>query len=136
MTMRSIQARLKQLEARIPPPPSAKELKLMRFYIYLQILAVGYYLGNPQPNEPLDAACGRAFGVENFSSLLKGSSETFMQHLPPAFARLLAKFEPSRSDDPGLPIDAYKRMADGFPDRYKERLREFARELGIEWPFA
>ena len=134
MKMRSIQARLKKLEARIPPPPSAKELNLIRFDLYLQILAAGYYLGNPQPNEPLDAASARALGVEgveNLCSLFEGSTETFMQHFAPAFRQLLKKFGPSGSD-----IDLNKRMVDGFPEPYKECLREYARKLGIEWPFA
>jgi len=66
--------------------------------------------------------------------VLTGSSETLMQHFGPAYHRLLAKFGPSRCE--GMPIDVCERMADGFPEPYKERLREFARELGIEWPFA
>ena len=141
MRIRSIHARLKKLEARVPPPPPTKEQKLSVFYLYLRLLAVGYYLGNPQPDDMPYAACARAFGVEgvdNLFSLFKASPKTMIQH--EAFDRLLAKFGVSWSDGSDTLsdtlIDAHKRMADGFSERYKKYLRWYAQELGIEWPFA
>jgi hypothetical protein len=140
MKTRQLQARLKKLEARLPPPPPTKEEKLMQFYGYLQYLAIGYYLGNPQPYDRSDtAAFARALGfehVENYYHFQHTSPETIEQRWAPAVDRLLAKFGLSRSDDKDTVRDAYKRMAEGFSEPYKELLRWGARHLGIEWPFA
>ena len=50
MRTRDIRTRLKKLEARLPPRPT-KEDNVIGFLRWLRILAIGYYLGNPQPNE-------------------------------------------------------------------------------------
>jgi hypothetical protein len=132
MKMRNIHARLKKLEARIPPPPPTAEDKVFDLFRRLRILAVGYYLGNPQPNEALAAAYARALGL----SSLETSFATITQQDALAFDQLLAKFGVSRRHDWDTLIDAFKRMAEGFSEPYKEHMRRYAHELGIEWPFA
>jgi hypothetical protein len=138
MKMRNIQARLKKLEAVSHRLHQQKERKLRKFYVLLLNLAAGYYLGNPQPNEKHLEATARGLGFEgseNLFSVLHTSPATFKEHAALAINRLLAKFGASPSHDSDT-LDAFKRMADGFSEPHKEYLQRYARELGIEWPFA
>jgi hypothetical protein len=127
MRTRHIRARLKKLEARLPRRPAEQDRKIA-FLCWLLILATAYYLGDPQPNEPINHAHGRALGVEEAGSLLTSYAQ--------AHDRLGAKFGVSRNDGWDRRIDAFNRMAAGFSDRYKEALEERAREYGIKWPLA
>jgi hypothetical protein len=126
------------------------------FCLHLQLLAETRFAPDPRlaPGQFIDENGGGP-GVR--LSLLKTSPAMFMQHLALAFDRVLAKFGISERYDlneqisafrrmPGGPpygfrpwdmlIPAFKRMADGLSEPDKERLRRYARELGIEWPFA
>ena len=109
---------------------------MIGFLHWLRILAIGYYLGNSQPNEALVVAYARALEFESSSQLFKASPATIAEREAPEFDRLLAKFRVSRDDSWVTLIDAFKRMVDGFSERYKEVLHEHAREYGIEWPLA
>lgn len=127
MRTRHLQARLKKLEARLPRR-SAEQDRKIAFLGWLLILAIGYYLGDPQPNEPINRAYARALGIEEGGSLLTS--------YPQAQDRLWAKFGVSRNDGWDRRIDALKRIVAGFSDRYKEALEKHARECGSKWPLA
>jgi DNA-directed RNA polymerase specialized sigma24 family protein len=133
MSARRIRERVKKLEVALPSPP-AKEDKLIGFLRNLRILAVAYYLGDPQPNEAIIQAYERALGVEELASLLNTSPETVMQRDALAFDRLLEKFGVSRTDDWDKLVYALVRMADGFCEHYRETLEGYAHQYGVELP--
>jgi hypothetical protein len=118
MSTRRVQARVKKLEVALPPRP-AKEDKLIGFLRKLRVLAIAYYLGDPQPNEAIIQAT---------------SPETVMQRDALAFDRLLEKFGVSRTDDWDKLVYAFARMVDGFCEHYKETLKEYAHQYAVELP--
>jgi hypothetical protein len=69
---------------------------------------------------------------ERSLQFFKASPATIAERQAPAFDRLLAKFGVSRNDDWDTLIAAFKRMADGLSERYKEVLQKHARECEIE----
>jgi hypothetical protein len=133
MSTRRVQARVKKLEVALPPRP-AKEDKLIGFLRKLRVLAIAYYLGDPQPNEAIIQANERALGAEELSSLLNTSPETVMQRDALAFDRLLEKFGVSRTDDWDKLVYAFARMVDGFCEHYRETLKEYAHQYAVELP--
>jgi hypothetical protein len=130
MSTRRIQDRLKKLEAALPPRPT-KQDKVAAFFGKLRGLAIAYYLGDPQLNEAIIQAYERALGI---GRLRDTSPAMTSERDAVAFDRLLEKFGASRSDDWDTLIDAFKRMANGFSEGYKDVLEGAAREFGIEWP--
>jgi hypothetical protein len=124
--------RLRKLEAALPPHRSKKD-EVISFFRWLSLLAIAYYLGDSQPDEPIIHAYKRALGIEDYSLT---PFDTIKQHHGLAFDRLLAKFGVSRSDDWEMLIDAFTGMADDFSGRYKEVFAEHERQYrmarGIE----
>jgi hypothetical protein len=133
MSTRRVQARVKKLEVALPPRP-AKEDKLIGFLRKLRLLAIAYYLGDPQPNEAIIQAYERALGVEELSSLLNTSPETVMQRDALAFDRLLEKFGVSLTDDWDKLVYTFARMVDGFCEHYRETLKGYAHEYAVQLP--
>ena len=131
MTTRHIQARLKRLEARIPPrltnfDKTTTDLHLLRAF------AISYYLGDPQTGEPPIDAYARALGFEGPAQLLKTPPEMIAQRESIAFDRLLAQFGVSRNDDWDALADAFARMVDGLSESYRECLGADAAEQPVD----
>jgi hypothetical protein len=121
VTTRHIQARLKRLEARIPPrltnfDKTTTDLHLLRAF------AISYYLGDPQTGEPPIDGYARALGFEEPAELSKTPPEMFAQRESIAFDRLLAQFGVSRNDDRDALADAFRRMVDGLSESYRQCL--------------
>jgi hypothetical protein len=91
--------------------------------------AIGYYLGDPKPNEALIAATARGLGYEHqgeFLKVLNASPSTGRDQLNEKYARanreLFAKFGVNLGEAKSKDvIEALKRMYAGFSDSYKDR---------------
>ena len=110
MTTRNIQARLKRLEARVPPRLTNLD-NATRYLYRVRAFAISYYLGDPQTDEPPVAAYARALGFE-------GQAQ--------------AQFGVRRNDEWDALADAFERMADGLSELYKQRLRADAGEQPVD----
>jgi hypothetical protein len=130
MSTRRIRERIKKLEVALPSPP-AKEDKLISFLRMVRVLAIAYYLGDPQPNEAIVQAYERALGVESF---LRTPFDIIQQQDALAFDRLLEKFGVSRTDDWDKLVHAFSRMSEGFCERYRETLKTYADQYAVDWP--
>jgi hypothetical protein len=92
--------------------------------------AVGYYFGDPKPNEPPVAAYARALGYEHrelLDALKKKASgrndPEFDERDARANRRLFAKFGVNLKSANGRELsEALKRIHAGLSESYKERL--------------
>ena len=71
--------RLRKLEAALAPHRSKKD-EVISFFRWLSLLAIAYYLGDPQPDEPIIHAYKRALGIEDYSLT---PFDTIEQHQSP-----------------------------------------------------
>jgi hypothetical protein len=131
VTTRNIQARLKRLEARVPPRLTNLD-NATRYLYRVRAFAISYYLGDPQTDEPPVAAYARALGFEGQAQLLKTPPQMIAQRESTALDRLLAQFGVSRNDEWDALADAFERMADGLSESYKQRLRADAGEQPVD----
>jgi HAMP domain-containing protein len=96
------------------------------------MLAISYYLGDPQTDEPPIAAYARALGFDGPAQLLKTPAEMISQREFPAFDRLLAQFGVSRNDEWDALANAFERMTDGLSEHYKQILRADTGEQPVD----
>ena len=98
------------------------------------MLAIGYYLGDPQTDEPPIAAYARALGFDGPAQLLKTPPEMIiLQREFPAFHRLLAQFGVSRNDRVADALaNAFERMTDGLSEHYKQIVRADTGEQPVD----
>jgi hypothetical protein len=126
----SLERRLRRLESLLPPLLSEN----VSWISGLLWFAIGYYLGNPAPNEKPFAAFARALGYANESelnSVIEKNHRDLSNRLRSAEDRALAKFGIFVSSlEDGEFDDAYnarfwenlKRMYAGLPRSYKKQL--------------
>jgi hypothetical protein len=132
--MRDLQRRLRKLECNRPPPQQIEKEKENALFLFL-LNAIGYYLGDPKPNEALIAASARGLGYEHreFLKVLKEASpSTGRDQLDEKYARanreLFAKFGVNLGEAKWKDvIEALKRMYAGFSDSYKDRSGNYLR---------
>jgi hypothetical protein len=123
--IRDLDKRLRKLESRLPPEESEEEKIKSALFLFLAD-AIGYYLGDPKPNEPPVAGYTRALGYERSDDLL-GAMKDNDPELARRYARvqrkLFMKFgvNLSTADDVEFK-EALKRMHAGLPKSRKERL--------------
>jgi hypothetical protein len=127
--IRDLQRRLRKLECNRPPPQQTEKEKEDALFLFL-LNAIGYYLGDPKPNEALIAASARGLGNEHQGEFLKvlkeASPSTGRDQLNEKYARanreLFAKFGVNLGEAKWKDvIEALKRMYAGFSDSYKDR---------------
>ena len=104
----------------------------MRYLYRIRMLAISYYLGDPQTDEPPIAAYARALGFDGPAQLLKTPPEMISQREFPAFDRLLAQFGVSRNDEWDALANAFERMTDGLSEHYKQILRADTGEQPVD----
>jgi hypothetical protein len=123
--IRDLDKRLRKLESRLPPERSEEEKNKSALFLFLTA-AIGYYLGDPKPNEPPVAGFSRALGYERSGDLLdaiKENNPEFHQRYARAQRKLFMKFGVNLSTaDDGEFKEALKRMHAGLPESRKERL--------------
>jgi hypothetical protein len=128
--MRDLQRRLRKLECNRPPPQQTEEEEKENALFLFLLHAIGYYLGDPKPNEALIAATARGLGYEHqgeFVKVLKEASSSIgRDQLNEKYARanreLFAKFGVNLGEAKWKDvIEAVKRMYAGFSDWYKDR---------------
>jgi hypothetical protein len=139
MSAHQIQTRLRKLEARSrsrPPKPN----NLISFLEWVWIISLEYYLGQPEPDEPIPSAyarrCARtcALNFESYEDYQNASEETRDAHLGLAVNQLLAKFGVTVNDNLDRLVEASKQMLAGLSEPYKEELQKTVRREGVEWP--
>jgi hypothetical protein len=127
--IRDLEKRLRKLESRLPPEESEEE-KIERALFLFLMDAIGYYLGDPKPNEPPVAGFSRALGYEQreFLKILKpiasgGKDPDYDQKYALANRKLFAKFGVDLdTSDWKETVEALTRMHAGLPESRKERL--------------
>jgi hypothetical protein len=128
--IRDLQRRLRKLECNRPPQQTETEKEKEDALFLFLLNAIGYYLGDPKPNEALIAASARGLGYEHQGEFLKvlkeASPSTGRAQLNEKYARanreLFAKFGVNLGEAKWKDvIEALKRMYAGFSDSYKDR---------------
>jgi hypothetical protein len=127
--IRDLDKRLRKLESRLPPERSEEEEFKSEFQSLL-MYAVGYYFGDPKPDEPPVAAFARALGYEHrelLDALKKkasgGNDPEFDEKYARANRRLFAKFGVNPKAAGGREFsEARKRIYAGLSESYKKRL--------------
>jgi hypothetical protein len=133
--IRDLEKRLRKLESNLPPPERSEEEKSTSALVLFLRNAVGYYFGDPKPNEPLMAAYARALGYERSGELVDALKKKASGRNDPEFdekyaranRRLFAKFGVNLKTAGGSKFsEALKRMHAGLPESYKKRLARSA----------
>jgi hypothetical protein len=123
--IRNLDKRLRKLESRLPREESEEEQFASALVPFLAT-AIGHYLGDLKPNEPLEAGYGRALGYEHEHEVVDAMRHNvldFEHRWARAKRKLFMKFgvDLSTADD-GEFKEALKRMHAGLPESRKERL--------------
>jgi hypothetical protein len=129
---RDIRRRLEKLESQVPRQPTEEE-ELVQLHRQFLRYGVAYYLGDPAPDggreESVADAYARALGYPGsfeFRKALEANDADLNERMRLAENRLLAKFGLSWEHEWDAIVDAYKRMENGFSERYKRCWHETA----------
>ena len=139
--LRELQRRLRRLECNRPQQQTEEE-KVSNALFKFIMTAVGYYLGDPRPEEAPSAACARALGYAHEGELQnaikgaasEGSNPELSERLARARSKLFAKFG-FNLDEANMGDDAVwyrfteilKRIHAGMSGRHKELAQSFLR---------
>ena len=124
--MSNILKRLQKLESRMPNRPTELDRSYSSAF---RMLVIGYYLGDPRPEESYLEAHARALGYANSREALNAVNANpadFHERHERANTQILAKFGVSRNDNPAVLTEALDRMKNGLSEPYRRQLVQIA----------
>jgi hypothetical protein len=121
MKIRHLEKRLRKAESTLGCEPD-----VLADIAFAQLwFAVAYYVGNPSRNEKPIAPYARALGYASESELnkaLENKDRDLLRRVLAAEAKLFAKFDCKRGDDPIKTFEALQRMGAGLPKSYMDQI--------------
>jgi hypothetical protein len=124
---RALERRLQKLGAAIAKRQAERLAVTHKSRKHLIRTAIGYYLGEPRPNESPWEAIARAFGFKDGMEMgraFDGPAQDFAERMRQAERKLFARFGVDLDGDQDELDDAFKRMEVGLSEPFREELRQ------------